>query len=437
MIRLTPLAFALVLMSAPADAALPTAAPAAGESTLALDTRMILLPPAGTARDDREIVRWQERVRLRPAQPDGYERLGWAYVTKARTTLDAGYYKMAEKTADVMDLRFGATSDSRLLRGHILHNLHQFAAAEQIARQLVAERGLSFDYALLSDALMEQGKISESVQACTREMALKPGLEAYSRAANLRWLTGDLPGAIAAMEAAAKAGSPLDAANSAWTLARLSGYYLQAGDLARAALVAGESLRFVPDYPLGLLARARAAQALGFTGAALPDFQRAASLNPLPEYQWWLADALRSAGRIPEAAQIEAQLNRRGEVADPRTFALYLSTRHQEPAAALRLAREEIGNRDDVLTRDALAWAMLSGGDAAGAAAVMRTVLAQGTQDARLFLHAGEIAQAQGELVVAQKWFAAARPFAATLTPSERRLLQARLGAGPTLARLN
>jgi hypothetical protein len=76
---------------------------------------------------------------------------------------------------------------------------------------------------------MEHGKIAEAVAACAHEMALKPGLEAYSRAANLRWLTGDLSGAIVAMEAAAKAGSPLDAANSAWTLARLSGYYLQAG----------------------------------------------------------------------------------------------------------------------------------------------------------------------------------------------------------------
>jgi tetratricopeptide (TPR) repeat protein len=193
----------------------------------------------------------------------------------------------------------------------------------------------------------------------------------------------------------------------------------------------------VPDYPLGLLARARAAQALGFTGAALPDFERAAALNPLPEYQWWLADALRSTGRVSEATRIEEQLNRRGAAADPRTFALYLSTRQEEPAAALRLAREEIANRDDVLTRDALAWAMLRGGDAPGAAAVMRTVLAQGTEDARLFLHAGEIARTQGELAAAQKWFAAARPFAATLTPSERRLLQTRLGTEPALARLN
>jgi len=111
---------------------------------------------------------------------------------------------------------FGANAQSRLLRGHVLHNLHRFHDAELIARQLVAERGLSFDYALLSDALMEQGKLDQSVAACQKEMELKPGLEAYSRAANLRWLKGDLPGAIQAMEAAVRASSPLDPANCAW-----------------------------------------------------------------------------------------------------------------------------------------------------------------------------------------------------------------------------
>jgi tetratricopeptide (TPR) repeat protein len=200
---------------------------------LSLDEKIILVHPEGSDREDQEISRWQGKVKANEtahqAAVGAYERLGWAYISKARRTLDAGYYKLAEKTADVMDARFGATDEALLLRGHVYHNLHRFQDAEAAARQLVARRGIAFDYALLSDALMEQGKIAESVAACQKMMSLKPGVDAYSRAANLRWLTGDLPGAIQAMEAAVRAGSPLDATNTAWTLSRLSSYYLQAG----------------------------------------------------------------------------------------------------------------------------------------------------------------------------------------------------------------
>src|SRR5688572_12049269 len=81
-----------------------------------IDLEIILAPHAGAAREDREIVRWQERAAASDAGAEVFERLAWAYIAKARHTLDAGYYKLAEKTVDVMDARFGASAESRLLR---------------------------------------------------------------------------------------------------------------------------------------------------------------------------------------------------------------------------------------------------------------------------------------------------------------------------------
>ena len=69
------------------------------------------------------------------------------------------------KTAEAIDERFGASDESRLLRGHVLHNLHRFKAAEILARSLAARRGLPVDFALLSDALMEQGRLAEAAEA--------------------------------------------------------------------------------------------------------------------------------------------------------------------------------------------------------------------------------------------------------------------------------
>ena len=394
----------------------------------ALAQAIVLSAQAGTEREDLEIRRWQERAAAPGARATDFERLGWAYVAKARRTLDAGYYKLAEKTTEVMDARFGPSAEARLLRGHVCHNLHRFAEAETVARALVAERGLAADYALLCDALMEQGKLAAAVEACQQLVNLRPGVEAYSRIAHLRWLKGDLAGATAMMETAERAASPRDPESRAWLLARLSGYYLQSGDIGRALAVAESAIGAESSYPPALLARGRALLALGKSADAVAVLRSAVALNPLPEYQWWLADALRVDGDEAAAKTVEQALTSRGEAGDPRTLALFLATRGAAAGEAVRLAREELANRADILTHDALAWALAAQGDLPAAQAEIALATAERTQDARLLWHAGEIALAAGNREAAARAFAAARPMAATLTPGERARLAQRLG---------
>lgn len=403
--------------------ALLVLAPAA--RAIDLDREIVLTPHIGTAREDAEIIRWQQQAAT-ATTPGAFERLGWAFVAKARRTQDSGFYKLAEKTADVIDARFGVSSESRLLRGHVLHNLHRFAEAEKLAQQLVDERGTPADLGLLSDVLIEQGKLDAGIAILQRMADLKPGAEASSRIAHVRWLKGDLPGAIAAMESAFRAAGPRDSEGQAWMLVRLSGFLLQFGDLARAQAVAGMAAERVTDYAPALLAQGRALLAQGKRADAVASLQRAAELNPLPEYQWWLADALRVAGRDADAAKVETQLKARGALADPRTLAIYLATRGEENPTALRLARAELEQRGDVFTHDALAWAAFAAGELKMADAAMTHALAERTKDARLLLHAGEIAFARGENAAATRLFAAARSAAATLTPSERARLERR-----------
>ena len=118
----------------------------------------------------------------------------------------------------------------------------------------------------------------------------------------------------------------------------------------------------------------------------------------------------------------------RGASADPRTLALFLATRGEDVAQAVRLAREELAQRQDVLTHDALAWALARQGSVAAAEIAMSAALAEHTNDARLLLHAGEIARLAGRPEDARTYFAQARAAAATLTPSEAALLAQRAG---------
>ncbi len=423
----------LVLLTASFACLLPLSVQGAPSDRL--NEAIVLTPQPGATREDADIATWQARARAAGAKANGFERLGWAYVAKARRTLDAGYYKLAEKTTDVMDTKFGASAEARLLRGHVFHNLHRFAEAETLARGLVAERGLASDYALLCDALMEQGKLTAAIEACQQLVDVRPGVEAYSRIAHLRWLKGDLAGATAMMETAERAVSPREAATRAWLLARLSGYYLQSGDVARALAVAESAIGAEGSYPPALLARGRALLAVGKSADAVAVLRQAAELNPLPEYQWWLADAQRASGHDADAATTEQAIRMHGEASDPRTLALFLATRGESAGEAVRLAREELANRADVLTHDALAWALAAKGDVAGAQAEIALAGAEHTRDARLLWHAGEIALATGDHAAAERAFSEAGPLAATLTPSERSRLTQRLGTAVVLAR--
>lgn len=385
-----------------------------------LDREIVLAPHDGGSTEDAAIRRAQDKVRAQGAQIADFDRLAWAYVAKARRTLDAGFHKLAEKTADVCDVQFGASVAMRVVRAHVLHNLHRFREAEAVAARLVAERGHPDDLALLSDALIEQGKISEGVAVLQRLVNARPGAASFSRIAHVRWLTGDLAGATTALESALRATTSDDAETRAWLLVRLSGFALQRGDAAIALALAADAATLLADYAPAQLASGRALVALDRGADAIAPLQRAANLAPLPEYQWWLADALRASGRDAEAATVEQRLMKRGAIEDPRTFAIFLATRRREPDAALRLARAELSERRDAFSHDAHAWTAHAAGDASTAASAMAAALATGVRDARLLFHAGEIALADGEVDAAQAHFAAARMMAATLTPSER-----------------
>jgi tetratricopeptide (TPR) repeat protein len=393
---------------------------------------LVLTPQAGESRADNEISQLQQRVGEGRNVELWLDRLGWAFVEKARESFDPGFYKLAEQCARSIEKRNPQSKEAMLLRAHVLQNLHRFKESETLARRLVRQRGLSFDYGLLGDALMEQGKLGDAIEAYQRMMNLKPDLRAYARAAHMRWLKGDLEGAIEAMELAVSAASPGDAESSAWVNTRLAFYEFQAGRVSEAERQCAVALSLQNDYSPTLLLQGRIMLSQSRFAEAVAVLQKAAKLNPLPEYQWTLAEALRAAGKENEASDVETQLCQRGASSDPRTLALYLATRQESPETALRLARTELDLRSDVFTHDALAWSLAAAGKLSEAHTEMQRAMAEGTQDARLFFHAGIIASQAGHSADAERWLRKASELSHLLLPSERNELQnvAARGAG-------
>ena len=389
--------------------------------TSALNSLAIVLSPQpGDDRAAKEISRLQQQIRDGKNIELALEQLGWAYVARARSSFDPGYYKLAEQCALALEAKQPHKPEALLLRGHVLQSLHRFKDAEPLARELTAMRGRAFDFGLLGDVLMEQGRLDEAIAAYQQMADIKPDLHAYTRAAHVRWLKGDLEGAIEMMQMAVQAASPHDAESAAWVYAHMALYQLQAGDLDQSLRYTEAALTFQTNYPPALLVRGKVQLAQGKNSEAVISLSLAEAGNPLPEYQWTLAEALRAADRAAAASQIERALRERGAVSDPRTFALYLSTVGADSATSLRLAREELETRRDVFTYDAVAWSLAAAGRWSEAGTNSQHALVEGTQDARLFFHAGIIASENAQPAEAEKYLRQAAALQQMLLPSEK-----------------
>jgi len=410
-----------------------TAAAPKDNSTDLDPCEMVLAPHAGTGRLDVQIAGLQSRLRNGTNNPGYVENLGWLFVAKARESFDPGYYKLAEQCALCLDSHRPGCSEALLLRGHVLQNLHRFKEAEPLARELVVRRGLSFDYGLLGDVEMEQGNLVEAAAAYQKMVDQRPDLQAYARISYLRWLKGDVAGATELMRLATSAASPNSPETAAWVLTRLALLEFQAGQLEQAGQTCGEVLNYERQYPPALLLRGRLLLAEGKVAEAVEALQAAARLNPLPEYRWVLSDALHAASRDQEEGAVRATLRCSGAATDPRTFALYLASRGESPAQALELASNELNTRRDVFTHDALAWALAANRRIAEAQTEIRLALAEGTQDARLFLHAAVIAEKAGDKAAARRWLDNAAIMRPLLLPSEQERWQiTAMALGPT-----
>jgi tetratricopeptide (TPR) repeat protein len=216
---------------------------------------LVLAPHFGAGREDDEIRRCQERVRLGYEQLSALERLGWAFVAKARASFDPGYYKMAEHCARFIEARAPGGAEAKLLRGHVLLQLHRFGEAEPIARELTATRGLPFDYALLGDVMLELGRVDAAVEAYQQMLDLRPDPQGYARAAHLRWVKGDVAGAIEMMQTACSSISSRGQEFAAWMHTRLATLQFQSGAWPEAERACAAALAWRPDYPRSAPAR--------------------------------------------------------------------------------------------------------------------------------------------------------------------------------------
>ena len=376
--------------------------------TLVVVLAMLGAVPAGaeTGTPDRAILLQQRRLQRNPYDAGSYHRLADAYIQKARETGDMSYFDLAEralrKSMEIAPMNVGAFRHL----AYVFSSRHDFEQAVVLATRALEIDPTDADaHGVLGDALLELGRYDEADAAYTRMVQITRDLASLSRRSGLEILRGDVNGSMTdlrrAIDAGLASGQPRE--RIAWAEWQLGEEHFAVGDLKAAEASYREAATTYPGYYRALAGLARVQAARGRYTDAIDLYRKAMDVIPLPEYAAALGDTYAKVGRSAEAKQqyalVEyiARLNALNRTLYNRELVYFYADHGIKPAEALELARREIAVRKDVYGYDALAWALYGSGNAEEAVSPMTEALRLGTRDARLFFHAGMIAQRLGK----------------------------------------
>ena len=367
-----------------------------------------LLPPASAAPGpqspaDRQLRAARAFVESRASDPKGYNLLAAAYMQKAREAED---FQVNAKAMEALDRSLQLAPDNYdalKLRAKLLLTFHRFEEGLEAARRAQSVNPQDHDnYGAMTDALVELGEYPVAVEAAQRMVDLRPDTASYARVSYLRWLHGDVAGAVEAMRVAAQAANPQAPEKVAWCHVQLGDALLNTGKAAEAEREFDRALFVFPGYGAALDAKARARVRAGDLEGALEIYRREHEAEPSADTALALGDLYAKLGRADEAARHYAtfeSLEPENAAAenDMHHLVVYWTDHDKNLDEALALARKERARRKDVYTCDTLAWALYKKGLYAEAKVASDEALRLGTRDPRLLYHAGMIAHALGD----------------------------------------
>jgi tetratricopeptide (TPR) repeat protein len=394
------------------------------------DTRAAVrtdLPAVETAIDF-----WQDRIAQNPAGYIEYTYLAEAYTRKARESGDVGYYQRAEGV-----LRQGLEINPKypqasILLANVLFAMHDFQGALQVVEPFTRNPRTPQILAVYGDIKLALGDYPMARAAYQQLHELLPGPASYSRLAVLADISGNTDRALEAMEKAGELARQYgDYPESlAWYEYQLGELYFKSGQYREAKFHYQSALDIFPDYYLGLAGLGKVAAAGGNLDQAIQHYARAVEVVPQPDLLATLGDLYTLVGNQEEAELQYETVVFIGKLAElnqqvyNRQLALYYADHDLHPERALDLALAELAQRKDIYGYDTAAWAYLKNGQLAEAQAMIEKAMQLGTRDARLYFHAGMIAEARGRIDDASRLLAEALAINPHFDPLQSRVAE-------------
>lgn len=375
-----------------------------------------LLQAQGT-RTDNQIAYYQQLIRRNPGNAKALYGLGDALIRKARETGDPAYFNRAEealkRSLEIAPKNAGAMRHL----AYVFYSRHEFEAAANHARKAIEMNPTDGDsYGVLGDSLLEVGEYARAEEVYKKMMELEENLYSYSRLAGLKSMRGDSVGAIVDLERAIAAGKATrqPAESIAWAEWQLGSDHFVLGKLQNAETYYRQSLETYPNYYRALAGMAQVRAAQKNYGEAISLYQKAISILPMPDFAAALGDIYIKIGK-PELAKQQYELveyiGRLGSLNQAlynRELAYFYADHDMKLAESLELAKRELDYRKDIYAYDLLAWSLYKNDKVEEARDAMEKALKLGTQDAKLFFHAGMIYHRLGEKEKAKQYLAKA-----------------------------
>ncbi len=353
----------------------------------------------------------ENRIKSDPEDFSAHNKLAGLYLQRLRETGDAAFLDLAFRSARASLVSVPEAANSGGLAALVQAEFaaHEFAAARDHAVRLTElEPGKSYPQGMLGDALLELGEYDRAAAAYKKMAQIDKGISPNSemKSARLAQLKGDNAGAqkhfTAALTLILNLTQP-PRETVAWLRWQLGETAFSVGDYETAERHYLDALATFPDYyrAVGSLGKVRAANN-DLTGA-IEHYEKAVRLLPDPIYIAALGDLYKLVGRDDEAKkqyELVEQIGRLSQLNGAlynRQLALFYADHDIKTEEAYKLAAKEYEARKDIYGADALAWTALKANKLPEAQAAVKDALRLGTQDAKLFYHAGMIARASGD----------------------------------------
>jgi tetratricopeptide (TPR) repeat protein len=358
--------------------------------------------PRNTSTPAQQRISWAEAaIKAHPDHSQPYNDLAVAYVQRVRETADVGFYAQAET---VLQKSFQIAPDNlegQKARLMILLGRGEFGQALGLAKAL--NKKTPDDvllYGLVADAAIGLGDYGDAEEAVQWMLDMRPGnVPGLLRGAALRRLYGDASGAAVFFSQAYQQVAPTQTEELAWTLTEMADLQISTGDIDGAEKLLHSALQQFPGYYAALEELARVQTARQHYSESVELLRRRNLKFPTAASRYALAQALERAGQTTEVSVAYAEfattarpLINASENANEELISYYLEREH-DPVEALRIAQLEISRRHDVNTLDAYAWALCHNGRYQEAKKQIVLALAVGVREARMFYHAGVIAE--------------------------------------------
>jgi tetratricopeptide (TPR) repeat protein len=320
------------------------------------------------------------------------------YLSEARITGEHPYYYPAIlKILDGILYLNPNNFEAITYKASVKMSQHQFAEARDLAekaRKLNADN--AYIYGVLVDANVELGFYKEAIEMSEKMQALKPSLEAYSRASYLREIYGDYKGSIIAMQMAVEAGLP-GSEPYCWSKNTLGHLYESTGQLKLAERQYAEILAIRPSYAFAYRGQARILKANKKYDEALAVLEKAVTIMPEFSFHEEMAEIYALQGQQEKAqkkyAEVVTMLDedaKSGHAVDLELCKLY--TKAGQLQQALNFGLKEYRKRpNNIDVNHAMAVIAYEMNDLKKAKAYLTVALSTGSKNPELLADASKI----------------------------------------------